>query len=96
MKTRTARASWLLPCTSLLVLASVCAYVASGDDHEGRKKHGSSSVKLPPAATKTISYTNDVKPIFSDMCFGCHAGTRRRRFCPSSKRTTAPAANSSA
>jgi hypothetical protein len=73
MKTRTSRTAWLLPLTSLLVLASVSAYIASAEEHEGKKKHGSSSLKLPPAATRTISYTNDVKPIFSDMCFGCHA-----------------------
>lgn len=73
MNASPARSSWLFPLTSLLVLASVCAYVATAEEHEGRKKHGSSNLKLPPAATKTISYTNDVKPIFSDMCFGCHA-----------------------
>jgi len=73
MNTRISRSSWLLSLTSLLVLASACAYLATAEDGEGKKKRGSNSVKLPPAATRAISYTNDVKTIFSDMCFGCHA-----------------------
>ena len=73
MNHRSSRPAWLLPLACLLVLASVCAYVASAEGGEGKKKHSSGNLKLPPAATKTISYTNDVKTIFSDMCFGCHA-----------------------
>jgi len=34
--------------------------------------------KLPPAETRAIDYTKDVKPILSAHCFSCHAGAKQK------------------
>jgi hypothetical protein len=67
------RIRWLLPVCGLLAL---CTLLASAEHDEHKKKKISGT--LPPAATKQISYTNDVKPLFEDNCFGCHAAGERK------------------
>lgn len=32
--------------------------------------------KLPPAATKQVSYDADIKPIFEKSCLKCHSGEK--------------------
>ncbi len=63
------RIRWLFPACGLLAL---CTLLASADRDEGKHKKSGGGT-LPPAATRQVSYTNDVKPLFADNCFGCHA-----------------------
>src|SRR5215216_2243225 len=34
--------------------------------------------KLPPAATRTVDFTNDIKPIFVAHCVQCHGADKQR------------------
>jgi hypothetical protein len=61
---------WLIPAVCLLLSGSLLV-TAERDEHKRKKTEGGT---LPPAATKPISYTKDVKPLFEENCFGCHAG----------------------
>ena len=35
------------------------------------------AMKLPPAVQRTVSFTQDVKPILAHNCFSCHARDKR-------------------
>jgi hypothetical protein len=53
--------------TALIGLSCVAALAADVD-----------VLKLPPAATRTIDFARDVRPLFEQTCYGCHGPEKQK------------------
>jgi mono/diheme cytochrome c family protein len=55
----------------LLLLSCICAPM-SGRAQEEAASDAAEAADLPPAATRRVDFTADLKPLFEERCFDCH------------------------
>jgi hypothetical protein len=59
------------------VIASVCAFSSSADDHWDISKIDVSKLP-PPAAAKGLTYAKDIRPLLETACFRCHGEEKQK------------------
>ncbi|MCE9518602.1 MAG: hypothetical protein K8R87_03415 [Verrucomicrobia bacterium] len=76
----------LKTCLAILLMSGIISILSAEDreEHErhdgrgGKKSSRTLYKEIPPAVSRTVSFTNDVKPILLENCTRCH-GVKKQK-----------------